>query len=312
MSIKVSIIVPVYNVEPYLSKCMESLCNQSLQDIEIIAINDCSQDDSLKILKRYAKHDKRIKIINKKKNVGTANARNSGCSIATGEYIAFIDGDDYVDKDFYEKLYKLAVKNNADVAKGVTKTFNVDGSVVIAKDNDDIVKQGKFAFMGHLLTAIYKNNLIKENNIRFYIDFFCFQIQVVYFANKIVCLNDTFYNYVRHIDSCDSDIFTLEKWQRLNLGHGNFMYDWIMNHSTPSDIKILYLDRIKSLYFYGFNKLELIDVPLACRILASTMKKNYDCGFNIADDKSFIRKLYRKNKNTTLFTYIIDVLKGRI
>ena len=176
MSVKVSIVIPVYNVAPYLTKCIESVCGQTLSDIEIIAVNDASTDNSLAILKKFAKQDSRIQIINHKKNTKTAGCRNDGLDAATGEYVCFLDGDDYLDADFCEKLYNLAKHERADIAKGVTKTFNTDGTIVIAKDNEKIKANGKFAFMGHLLTGLYNRKFLTKNNIRFYIDFFCFQI----------------------------------------------------------------------------------------------------------------------------------------
>lgn len=171
MNIKVSVIVPVYNVGPYLTTCLESLINQTLKDIEIIAVNDNSTDNSLEILNIFAKKDKRIKIINNITNLGTAATRNIGLSEAMGEYVAFIDGDDYLDLDFLYKLYFLAIDNNADVSKGLTKTINVDGRIDISAENSDIEKDGKFAFMGYLLSGIYKRDLLNCYKIRFYIDF---------------------------------------------------------------------------------------------------------------------------------------------
>lgn len=309
MSVKVSVIVPVYNVSPYLPACMESLCKQTLDDIEIIAVNDNSTDDCLDILWTFAKKDNRIKIINNTKNQRTAAARNAGLAIATGKYVGFVDGDDYLDLDFYEKLYQLAILNNADIAKGLTKTLNVDGTINIATDNDTIKQQDKYAFMGHLLTGIYNRDMLKKNKVYFHIDFFCFQIQAVYYANKVVCCDDVFYNYVRHAGSCDSDIFSLEKWQRLNLGHANFIYDWIISHPYNKNIKDLYLERVKSLYFYGFNKLIKSDVITASDILAKTMVNKYNCGFNTTDIRKLRRKLYRKNNATNLLDYYINILK---
>ncbi len=114
---KVSVIVPVYNVEKYLEECIESLINQTLTDIEIICINDGSTDNSLKILEELQKKDNRIKIINQK-NSGVSSARNNGIENATGEYIGFVDSDDWIDSDYYEKLYNTAKKYNSDIAAG--------------------------------------------------------------------------------------------------------------------------------------------------------------------------------------------------
>ncbi len=115
--IKVSIIVPVYNVEKYLRECLDSLIGQTLKDIEIITINDGSPDNSLQILEEYATKDPRVKIINQE-NAGLSAARNRGLSEASGEYVAFIDSDDWVDADFCERLYNAAQKDEADIAAG--------------------------------------------------------------------------------------------------------------------------------------------------------------------------------------------------
>jgi len=313
MSVKVSVVIPVYNVAPYLTKCMESVSGQTLHDIEIIAVNDASTDNSLAILKKFAKHDSRIKIINHKKNTKTAGCRNDGLDAATGEYVCFLDGDDYLDDDFCEKLYKLAISEKADIAKGVTKTFNTEGTVTVADDNKKIISDGKYAFMGHLLTGLYnRKKLLLKNNIRFHIDFFCFQIQAVYFANKIVCDNTAFYNYVRHPNSCDSETFTIEKWARLNLGHANFMYDWINSHNYSDDARELYLERIHGLYFYGFNKLAKSDIIKGCEILSENMLQNYNCRYDCSDIKNLKRRLYKSHPKTTKFEYFMNIIRHRI
>ena len=112
---KVSIIIPVYNTEIYLEKCLESIIRQSLKEIEIIITNDGSSDNSLQIIRAFEEFDKRIKVINQEKQ-GQAAARNRGIEIAKGEYIGFVDSDDWIDFDYYEKLYLTAKKYNSDVA----------------------------------------------------------------------------------------------------------------------------------------------------------------------------------------------------
>jgi len=124
--IKVSVIVPVYNVEKYLGECLDSLIGQTLQDIEIIAVNDGSTDDSLQILNEYAAKDGRIKVYSQQ-NSGQSAARNRGLSVAAGEYVAFIDADDWVDRDFLEKLYQAAQRENADIAAGTIISCGENG-----------------------------------------------------------------------------------------------------------------------------------------------------------------------------------------
>ena len=114
---KVSIIVPIYKTEKYLKRTLDSLTNQTLDEVEIICVNDGSPDNSLQILKEYKEKyaDKNIVIIDKK-NEGVWKARIDGIKVATGEYIAFTDSDDYVEPDFVEKLYNNAKENSADIA----------------------------------------------------------------------------------------------------------------------------------------------------------------------------------------------------
>lgn len=121
---KVSIIVPIYNVEPYLKRCMTSLLNQTLDDIEIIMVDDGSPDRCPEICDNYAIKDGRIKVIHKK-NAGLGFARNSGLDIAKGEYVAFLDSDDYVDVTMYEKLYAYADDGQTDaIFCGLRRSFD--------------------------------------------------------------------------------------------------------------------------------------------------------------------------------------------
>ena len=110
----VSIIVPIYNVEKYLGRCLDSLLAQTLKNIEIIAVNDGSTDLSLKILKEYSIKDSRIKIINKP-NGGVSSARNEGIQLASGEFIGFVDPDDWVDPEMYEDMVNHAKNEKADI-----------------------------------------------------------------------------------------------------------------------------------------------------------------------------------------------------
>lgn len=134
-SSKVSIIIPIYNVENYLKQCLDSVINQTLKEIEIICVEDCSTDNSLSILEEYAKSDSRIKAIKNEINKGLATVRNIAMAEATGEYIAFLDSDDYVDLSTYEKAYNLAKENDLDCV--LFKTSTVDDKTGEIKDNLD-------------------------------------------------------------------------------------------------------------------------------------------------------------------------------
>ncbi len=114
---KVSIVIPIYNVEKYLRQCLDSVVNQTLTDIEIICVNDGSKDSSLAIMQEYAAKDARVKIIDKP-NSGYGNSMNRGFDMAEGEYIGIVESDDYADADMFETLYRVAKEEDADVVKG--------------------------------------------------------------------------------------------------------------------------------------------------------------------------------------------------
>ena len=180
--IKLSAIIPVYNVENYLIDCLDSVCKQTLTDIEIICINDGSTDTSLEILKEYSSKDSRIKIITKE-NGGQATARNLGIEEAQGEYIAFVDSDDFIEPTMFEKLYTKAKDNNLDIA--MCKIATYDNQTKEIKDNVWYYMLGVFRdfekdifnhkdtkeFTCHIAVTpynkIYKTTLLKENNIIF-------------------------------------------------------------------------------------------------------------------------------------------------
>ncbi|WP_157143437.1 glycosyltransferase family 2 protein [Brachyspira pilosicoli] len=112
---KVSVVIPIYNVEKYLKKCLDSVINQTLKDIEIICVNDCSSDNSESIIKEYINKDNRVKLINNKNNYGIGYSRNIGIDNSLSDYISFIDSDDFVSENFIEELYSTALKNDADI-----------------------------------------------------------------------------------------------------------------------------------------------------------------------------------------------------
>lgn len=198
---KISVIIPVYNTENYLRRCLDSVCNQTLPDIEIICINDCSTDSSLELLREYASKDSRIKIIDFKENKGAAVARNTGIDEAQGEYIGFVDSDDFIDLDFYEKLYKKAAEANADIAKG---NYAVNGIIVDSHINS-IIEKDKNALCFSFCSAIFRTKLLKEYNIRFpmLIDMEdpLFTLNFAQVSNKVVTMENTKVNIVKRIDS---------------------------------------------------------------------------------------------------------------
>ena len=211
---KLSLIVPVYNVEKYLPKCLESLTNQTLKDIEIICVNDGSMDNSLAILKEFASKDSRIRIIDNQ-HQGVAKTRNTGIEQSTGEYIGFVDSDDYIDIDFFEKLYNSATKSNSDIAiasilkhKNFFNIYNAkytkEETAITIQDKIKLCEDKKHFFF-YAWNKIYHSGFIKENNIKFsegqiYEDVM-FAIKALYYSNKIISVYGTKYHYIEHENS---------------------------------------------------------------------------------------------------------------
>lgn len=206
--VKVSVIVPVYNVARFLTQCIDSLVNQTLKDIEIICVNDGSTDDSLKILQKYADADSRVKVLNQN-NMGVGGARNTGLAFANGEYIGFVDPDDWVDLDWYEKLYSTALGTGADIVRATTMMEFPDGSQQECEFNNllrDCVHNkrnlGKNEHFVVIWNGIYKRQLLFENHLNFMIGFVHedvpFQTKTFYYADKIVPFTGVMYHYRQH------------------------------------------------------------------------------------------------------------------
>lgn len=226
MQIKVSIIVPIYDVEQYLRDCLDSLINQTLRDIEIICINDCSPDNCLEIIKEYQQKDSRIKLIDHEINKGVSVARNNGINMATGEYIGFCDPDDYLDLNFYELLYTKAKEGNIDIVGAgmlIIKNANALKNKSINKNTTLLIKpsKNKFLFIYNFCSAIYRTSFLEENKIDFPSNIFAsedivFSIKNVVFAKTFDVVDNTFYNCRRRTNSANSDIFNLKKIENIN------------------------------------------------------------------------------------------------
>lgn len=161
--VKVSIIVPVYNVYDYLDKCLKSIQNQTLKDIEVIVVNDGTKDTSQEIIDKYTSIDKRFKGYIKE-NGGLSDARNYGLKKARGEYIAFVDGDDYIEPDMYELMYGEAKKNDYDI---VECDFTWDYPKKIVEDKTTVKSNLLIDIRVVAWNKIYKRSLIEKSNIRF-------------------------------------------------------------------------------------------------------------------------------------------------
>lgn len=252
MKPKVSIIVPIFNAEKYLARCFDSLLAQDLQEIEIIAINDGSSDSSLEIVKEYQSMDNRIKIINQL-NRGVSSARNEGIKVAIGEYIGFVDPDDWVESKMYETMYNNAISEKVDIVMcsyvrefethSKVKEFNLPDKIryedeevknslmrrLVGPINEEIANPELLDAWGTVWSKLYRNEIIKDNGIRF-IDLKkigsnednLFNIELFYYANSFLFINTPYYHYWR---ANSKSISTRFKPDLLN--QWNYLFNYI-------------------------------------------------------------------------------------
>ncbi|MCI5933905.1 MAG: glycosyltransferase [Lachnospiraceae bacterium] len=208
---KVSVIVPICNVEQYLNKCIDSILEQTLRDIEIICVDDGSTDDSPQILDDYARMDNRIKVIHKE-NAGYGAAMNTGMDVATGEYIGIVESDDCILPQMYERLYQVAIDHDLDLVKAdafywLEKYDYLNRIHVQAVDEyyDRVLSEGDrsvfYKFYMNTWTGIYKRCFLEENQIRHhetpgasYQDN-GFWMQTLYYCKRAMWLNEAYYLY---------------------------------------------------------------------------------------------------------------------
>lgn len=288
--LKISVIVPVYNVEKYLKQCLDSIVNQTYKNLEIIIVNDGTKDNSMKIVEEYLQ-DKRIKVINKE-NGGLSSARNIGIKEATGDYISFIDSDDYISLNMYEDLVKNI--NGEDIiifnySRLDDKTKKIVKNKYI-KNNKMIILDKKLNYLYSRIelvcwNKIYKATFIKEKKINFLEivneDVF-WNIEVFYSAESVKILNQDYYYYrINRSDSItakgkikNSKDFLLQKesYKIIISNLNNLIENNLENYSLG---RILYLLLEKELYNAKLrNEVEFKKIDLYLKKYLQLQKKD--------------------------------------
>ena len=238
---KVSVIIPIYNTGKYLPECVESVRNQTLKEIEIILVDDESPDNAPQLCDEYAKQDERIKVVHKK-NGGLGYARNSGLDVATGEFVSFIDSDDFIAPDMMQTLYDVARHYDADEVRSGTIFYN-KGKKAIRRDVEqttvykgkDEVKSFVFdllaplpeevrdvKYMMSVCLSLHSRKVIEDNKVRFtserqtLSEDLIFDLDLLPKMNCIVCIPDCFYHYRMNPASL-THTFSMEKYKKNHL-----------------------------------------------------------------------------------------------
>ena len=289
----ISVIVPIYNAEKYLKECLDSLVNQTLKNMEIILIDDGSTDTSSNIVDSYAKKYSNV-IVKHVKNGGVSKARNKGLSLAKGEYIAFIDSDDYINLTTYEKMYYKASSNDLDIVGCNTniiypgKLVNCNSNIpLLSKDNENDKKITLIYSYAVIWNKIYKREIL--NNITFkegsnFCEDVLFLYHVIPKANSFGNVNEYLYNYVQHEGSL-TYVYDKKLYQLID----NFD-DLVKLYKKEKPYKN-YKDEIEYSYvryLYGtFIK----------RLAKTKDKKKFDEGVELVEDK-VVKSYpnYKKNK----------------
>ncbi|WP_456068533.1 glycosyltransferase [Eubacterium sp.] len=267
MSDLISVIVPVYKVEEYLDRCVESIVNQTYTNLEIILVDDGSPDNCPQMCDDWAKKDNRIKVIHKE-NGGLSDARNAGLDIAQGEYIGFVDSDDYIHSKMYELLYKSIISNNSDMSICDTRIVDEDGNSIINKNlfspftqknisGKMILEQKLFEKVAWKWIVVWPKLYAKclFENVRFLVgkineDEFIAQDIFVNCAN-IVCVNEQLYYYVQRNGSITNSNFSFKNFDSLEAMLRRL--DFYLNNDYPSNtILNCYMDcssLLNNLYF---------------------------------------------------------------
>ena len=201
---KVSLIIPVYNVENYIEKCLDSVINQTLKDIEIIIVNDGSKDTSKEKIEKYLKKYPSIKYL-EKENGGLSDARNYGMPYATGEYIAFLDSDDYVESTMYEEMYEVAKKENADMVEcdfiWEYPDKRKEDIGTIYKSKKEMIEKARVVAWNKLI----KRELIEKTEIKFPVGLRYEDVEFFYklvpYLEKVSFVKKCFVHYVQRKNS---------------------------------------------------------------------------------------------------------------
>ncbi|MDR3001822.1 MAG: glycosyltransferase [Fibromonadaceae bacterium] len=324
MFAKITVIVPVYNSEEYLCKCLDSILAQTFEDFECILVDDFSKDNSVKICENYAKKDKRVTVIKNSENMGASLTRKKGLDYAKGEYIQFVDSDDYIEKDMMEKMYEKASAESLDI---VFCDFIMHQGSEKKYISADIDNRSKLEIIKHIgvtinsLTAGLYNKIIKKHifdEVKFsntnYAEDKYISLQTTCYAEKIGYINTAFYNYVRNSYSLSNNVeydlrrkiehfdnykliaeFLIEKYGKEIVLFEPEFSDSInyLKFEIISDKKARVIRNVNELYAEANKRIfsKTWKTKTVAKILFYLVVRKFPFAFNIFDLGLFVRRL---------------------
>ena len=307
--IKVSILVPICNVEKYLEQCLDSLVNQTLKEIEIICINDGSTDNSLKIIKKYAKQDKRIVIIDKK-NSGYGDSMNQGLAKARGEYIGILESDDFIELDAYAKMYAQAKEFNAEVVRANYYHYkgNIDTKYSgFAKRQtgrllDPAIEPQVFLEPPAIWSAIYRNDFVRHHEIKFlptpgasYQDT-SFNFKVLASAHSVVLMDEAFIHY--RLDNETSSVNQPDKINFVSTEYAEIERFLRDNRLMMNLGGLMEWTKFRTYYW----NLQRMTPELAVQFIETIRQE-----FKQAEKEGLVQKVYFRTKEKLAYDMIMDL-----
>ena len=301
---KISVLVPSFNVEKSLRLCLESILNQSFADFEAIVLNDGSTDNTLKIAKEFAKKDQRVSVSSSKKNLGYGAAMNRGLSLARGAYIAIVEPDDFIHKNYLSTLYGLAKHYKLDIVKcsyinNYLKTGKAIEEVLFHKNHEyietdkpikPIDNQNIFLTQPTIWSAIYSRKMLEKNHINFletpgasYQDI-GFQFKAFASAKQVYCTNLPLYYYRR--DNENSSVKSTKKVEAV-IKEYNELEDYIAKQ--PALKQVLAICRARS-YMWNVNRLKFKSALSFARKAGKIKLNTKDFDLNSAHELRFFSK----------------------
>ena len=269
---KISVIIPVYNVEAYLPRCLDSVLAQTFDDIEVLCINDCSSDKSLDILKDFAKRDERVKVFSNEKNIGGALSRNVGLDKATGDYIYFMDSDDWLEPDYLEVMLKTIEKAETDVVfnMNILQETSQGTTLYTQPSMKNIDTAGEFLNRWKVITDIpcllwarlYKRDFLEKYQLRFVPtkntceDFIFHYISHIYTDKTFVFMGPA-YHYRIHRDSITAQTKADKLWDTHFIKAYDAIYDYYKEHGFLEHLPIKIFNMMSCFMIDNAEKFEI-------------------------------------------------------
>lgn len=325
---KVSVIIPIYNSEEYLSKCIESVLSQTYKNYELILINDGSTDGSKSICDDYANHYNQIKVFHRS-NKGVSAARNFGIDVATGEYLCFVDSDDYIESIMLEELIKESQQGLCDLIisgiyfkrndgkswNNIIGEFQMEGKKMI-KDKLPLLFNSYLLY--NPVGKLYKASIIKDNNLKFtenvsFGEDPIFNCNFIKLVEQVKVVNKSYYNYVKHGGTSLSNRFNVEKYNNNKEMHESiyklFSYYNIVNEEFISELKWRYSKELTDMIF-SITRAENISNKTKTEFLKKIFRdKEYIFLNDYLEDVNGILLYLIKNKKSSLVVAYFNLRK---